>query len=194
VTEYHFLREGNYRLEVDYMTPEEIEELLEELLSNYRAYHTKVYRGEKSSDEQVTIKKLADIAGETLQSLFGYNPQFSPKQLAEERPGAETTILRELKSMAMGIQTQRPGGRSESTVSYQLKTAEELADRLKIFTQDQEANSQPSVWPFVRIIRYDSTQPIFLTYTNFLTKDIPPFVVPEHWSRLSGPTWSVPIS
>lgn len=132
-------------------------ELLKELLVNYRALYTEYYR-EVEVAEQKSIRKMAETASSTFQTLFGNSQELTQEFLADESPDAEPRILDRLNSMAEDVQRQRPGGLSRTTWSAVADTVDELSDKLEPFIRDSadddgDDNSVP-IWPFIRIIRF----------------------------------------
>lgn len=135
------------------MSSEEVKELLEELLLNYRARYTETFREVKNVAEQESITSMAETAWKTFQSLFRNRPELTQKLLADESEGAEPSILRVLLSMAEEVQRERPGGLGTSTWSASTDTTDELTDVLEPFIRDHVDGDEPLIWPFVRIIR-----------------------------------------
>lgn len=148
---------GNYHLEVDYMTAEEVEEFLEELLLSYRAYYTLRSREVDDTDELNSVKTKAEKAWKTLDSLFKNQRELTQEFLAKEGTQAELSILGELTSMAGKVQQNRPGSLANQTWSASAETVDDLAHKLEPFIRDNVEDNGSPIWPFVRIIRFVNT-------------------------------------
>ena len=158
MTEYRFQSSndaGNYNLEVEYMSSDDVQEPLEELLLNYRAFYTNIYREVQNNAERNLIKSLGEKAESTFQCLFRNHLELTQEFLADETPGAEYSILAHLVSKAGEVLQQRPGGLTASTWSTSAETVDELIEKLEpIVRDDADEDQPPPLWPFVRIIRF----------------------------------------
>jgi hypothetical protein len=143
-----------YYFEVDYMPLEEVKELLEDLLSSYRAYHTDShYREIKNPAEQAAVREKGERSASALHSLFSSDPGYSPESLSLEGPNAFASALEDLVQIANNIQQKRPGGIFTSTWADSAKSADDLSSKLQVFIQDKSLNGSPVLWPFIGIIR-----------------------------------------
>jgi hypothetical protein len=135
------------------MTPAEVKELLEELVSSFRAYHTEAFREVQSPAEQRLIKEKAMKSRETLLCLFRRYSQVNDEFLTEEGSAAEISIINTLVSLVESVMQERPGGLESVTWSRTAMTVEDLSRDIDPFIQDPINERSPMIWPFVRIIR-----------------------------------------
>ncbi|KAF2195110.1 hypothetical protein K469DRAFT_681465 [Zopfia rhizophila CBS 207.26] len=171
VTEYCYTDSTEYRFIVEYMSSEEVTELLEELLQSYRAHFTEAFKEVKDLYERKRIKRIAERAEETFNSVFGNIAGFSLDMLAAEGADADVTALNYLKAMAKSVRSQRPGGLEMPTYVCVAQTIEDLAKELRGFTCDSAKSDVPTIWPFVRIIRvYLSSE---VLSTGLIFADLP---------------------
>jgi hypothetical protein len=158
VTEYHYLslEHGyNYRIDVEYMTSEEIQELLSELLHSFRAFDAEGMQVTQSIEELEEIRKRAMNAKETLIGLFRNHTEITPLFLSDPSPGAQESILMNLNTLAKDLALQRPGSPDCLTWSTTAETVDDVVDALIPFTRDPIDSGTPLLWPFVRIVRYE---------------------------------------
>jgi hypothetical protein len=138
-------------MEVEYMTTEDVRDLLEELMSDYRAYYSDSFKAVHSPEEQKEIKSRAEKASSMLDALFG--DRISLEELSN--PTSESsTYLAKLQSLALENLRQRPGGIDTPIWSTVTHSLEELTDRIDPFIRDFAEGGVPVIWPFVRIIRF----------------------------------------
>jgi hypothetical protein len=133
------------------MTSQEVTDLLEELLSDYRAYYTDSFKEVLSLEDQRAIKSRAEKASSMLDALFG--DQVSPEVLSDPGSDASSTILFMLESHALDVLRHRPGGLNAhiwSTITY---SVEELTDEIDPFIRDSSEDGFHVIWPFVKTIR-----------------------------------------
>jgi hypothetical protein len=153
------------------MSTEDVKELLEDLISSYRAYHTERFREIQSVSERESVKDKADRAATALNSLFGDFPTYSEESLSREGQTASMDILRELEGLVEDVKRERPGGLSTSTWSGTADTVDELANELDKFIRVSTKDGSPVLWPFVSIIRV-YLKSLFLR-TGIILADLP---------------------
>jgi hypothetical protein len=152
VTEYRYLphtHDGDCKYQVDYTTPEEVSDLLKDLVLGYRAWHVQALSSELSAAEQEAVHDKAQRCGEALNSIFEGFPGYSESLLTQSSPNSEQGILESLIQMAKSIQSQRPGGLSVTTW-FEYVSKDNLANALDKFV---DPNVKPSLWPFVKVIK-----------------------------------------
>jgi hypothetical protein len=138
-------------MEVEYMTSEDVKDLLEELLSDYRAYYSDSFKEVYSQEEQKAIKSRAEKASSMLDALFG--DRISLEMLSN--PASElSAVLATLQSLALEVLRQRPGGIDTPIWSTVTHSVEELTSQIDPFIRDSSEGNLPVIWPFVKIIRF----------------------------------------
>ena len=133
------------------MTSQEITDLLEELISDYRAYYTDSFKEVRSEEDKKAIKSRAEKASSMLTALFG--DQVSPEVLSDPGSDASSTILRVLESHVLEILQHRPGGADARNWSTFANNVGELADKIDPFIRDFSEDGHHIIWPFIKIIR-----------------------------------------
>lgn len=154
-----FRHSGNdhdrYTIEAEFMSSDEVKELLEELLQNVRQFHTdSLYQQLRSAEEQASCREKSDRAWEALESLFKNEPEMSLEYLSRDEEGAELAILNQLERWALLGSAHRPGG--PNNLEYEVKCAclDECKQQLDILTADSPEGNRPALWPFIKLIRY----------------------------------------
>ena len=133
------------------MTSEDVKDLLEELLSDYRAYYSDSFKEVYSQEEQKAIKSRAEKASSMLDALFG--DRISLEMLSN--PASElSTVLATLQSLALEVLRQRPGGIDTPIWSTITHSVEELKNQIDPFIRDSSEGGLHVIWPFVKIIRF----------------------------------------
>jgi hypothetical protein len=133
------------------MTSQEVTDLLEELLSDYRAYYTDSFKEVERVEDENAIRSKAEKASSMLVALFG--DQISREVLSDTGSDASSAILRKLESYALDVLRHRPGGLDNniwSTITYGV---EELTDKIDPFIRDSSEGGLYVIWPFVKTIR-----------------------------------------
>lgn len=134
------------------MTSEDVTDLLEELLSDYRAYYSDSFKEVRNPEEQKAVKSRAEKASSMLDALFG--DRISLEMLSNPASELSTTPLAMLQSLALDILRRRPGGTDTQIWSTTAQSVEELTDQIDPFIRDSSERGLPVIWPFVKIIRF----------------------------------------
>ncbi|KAF2680709.1 hypothetical protein K458DRAFT_311139 [Lentithecium fluviatile CBS 122367] len=147
-------------IEVDYLTTEEIRELIQELLRIFRAGHDTSLRDTVSFEERHDIRLQAEKAWSTLHSMFR-NQQFFTKEFLLRYPiNAQTPLLDVLHHWATDFLATRPGGGKARTWYTTAFDAEECSDKLDAFVSDPVDEGKSALWPFIRLTRVYLRSPI----------------------------------
>jgi hypothetical protein len=133
------------------MTLQEVTDLLEELLSDYRAYYTDSFKEVKGVEDRKAVKSRGEKAYSMLDALFG--DQISPEVLSDPESDASSTILPKLESCALDILRHRPGGLDDDVWSTIADDEDDLIDKIDPFIRDSSEGGLYVIWPFVKIIR-----------------------------------------
>ncbi|KAJ5950769.1 uncharacterized protein N7479_009182 [Penicillium vulpinum] len=165
---------GPFTIEAQFMTTQEMKELLEELLSSFRDFHiTSSFQELKSQEEQHKCRDSADRAWETFQSLFSNQPRLTMEFLSDDSDGAESTLLAELERWAYAGLALRPGGSDALEYSAIAGNLKECKDTLDLLTASSMGDGKPALWPFVKLIRVYLSSPILKT--GLILADLPGF-------------------
>lgn len=136
----------------------EIRELLEELLSAVRKYYTGAYREVSEPEEQENIRGTARRAWDTLLSLFPNQPELDLDFVSQEGEDAVEPIIIRLEEWAIAGQESRPGGRDNLQYSVVANHADECMEQLDRLMADSGEGGRPVLWPFVKLIRFETIQ------------------------------------
>jgi hypothetical protein len=158
VTEFRHVDEdhtGPFTVEAEFMSSEEMRELLGELLSTFRQFHvTSFFQALNSREEQQKCRDEAERAWETFQSLFNDQSGLTMDYLSAEYDGAHSDLLAQLERRACAGLAQRPGGLDALEYSEIAGDIEGCRDILDILTASNRDNGQPAIWPFIKLIRF----------------------------------------
>ncbi|KAJ5650938.1 uncharacterized protein N7484_004661 [Penicillium longicatenatum] len=177
VTEFRHIDDnhtGPYTIEADFMTSEEMKNLLEELLTIFRQCHVPQFFQElKSYDEQTKCQDDAKRVWETFQSLFNDQPGLTMEHLSEDYDGAHFSLLAQLERWASAGLVHRPGGLDATEYSVIAGDIEECRDTLDMLTGSNAREGKPALWPFIKLIRVYLKSPILKT--GLVLADLPGF-------------------
>jgi hypothetical protein len=144
---------------VDYLTAEEIRELIQELLRSFHAGHDPTLKDIDDFGERADISYQSEKAWHTLYAMFR-NQQFFTKDFLLRYPSnTQIPLIDVLHHWAIDFLATRPGGtaRTWSTAAFD---AEECSDALSSFTTSPVDESTPALWPFIRLARVYLRSPI----------------------------------
>lgn len=157
VTEFRHVDEdhtGPFTVEAQFMTSEEMKELLNELLTMFRQFHVnRLFRDLDSQEQQQNCRHEAVRAWETFESLFNNQPALTMEQLSKDYDGAHSAILAQLERWASANLALRPGGLDALEYSAIAGDIEECRDILDMLTASNVGNGKPAIWPFIKLIR-----------------------------------------
>lgn len=160
VTEFRHVDDkhtGPFTIEADFMTSEEMKDLLGELLTIFRQFNVTRFCLElRSHEEQIKCKAQAEKAWETLRSLFNGQPDLTMEHLSEDFEGAHSSLLAQLERWAYAGLAHRPGGIDATAYSVIAGDIEECRDTLDMLTGSNASDGRPAFWPFIKLIRFAS--------------------------------------
>lgn len=142
-----------YTIEADFMTIDEMIELLRELLMAYRIRHTRAFNEDLAEGESDRITRLSERSWATLQSLFPNEGELTQAFLSNEGPGAEDRILARLAEWAMAGLNHRPGGPDALHYAIRARDIHDCRENIDILTVASREQERPALWPFVKLIR-----------------------------------------
>ena len=158
VTEFRHVDDdhtGPFTIEAEFMTSEEMKELLGELLTNFRQFHvTRFFQELKSQQEQQKSRDEAERAWETFQSLFNNQPGLTMVHLSQDYDEAHSALLAQLERWASAGLAQRPGGVDALEYSAIAGNIEECRNILDMLTTSNADNGKSAIWPFIKLIRF----------------------------------------
>lgn len=158
VTEFRHVDDnhtGPFTIEADFMTSEEMKDLLGELLTIFRQFYVTRFCLElKSHEEQIKCKSQAEKAWETFRSLFNDQPGLTMEHLSEDYEGAHSSLLAQLERWASAGLAHRPGGLDATEYSVIAGDIEQCRDVLDMLTGSNAREGKPALWPFIKLIRF----------------------------------------
>jgi hypothetical protein len=167
VTEFRHVDEdhtGPFTIEAQFMTSEEMKELLNELLTMFRQFHVnRFFRDLQSQEERQKCRNEAVRAWETLESLFNNQQELTMEHLSKDYDGAHSAILAQLERWASADLALRPGGLDGySAIAGDIENCRDILDML---TASNIGNGKPAIWPFIKLIKLVK---LFLERINLL--------------------------
>ena len=130
-------------IEVEYLTQNQIEEQVRDLLFSYRLGYASDIKS--TGEEYRRIQREARRAWSTLRAAFGHRKEFSEKFLSHELDGAFETAASKLIEWTRDIAWPKTEG-NEGIWIATAENAKEYCDKTHKFMQDR-------LWPFTKIIR-----------------------------------------
>ncbi|KAJ5494558.1 hypothetical protein N7463_010645 [Penicillium fimorum] len=175
VTEFRHVDDnhtGPFTIEAQFMTAQEMKELLQELLSSFRQFHvTSFFQQLKSQEEQQQCRDAADRAWETFRSLFSNQPRLTMEFLSVDHNEAQSELLGQLERWAYAGLTLRPGGPDAHEFSMIAGGLAECKESLDLLTANSMGDGKPALWPFIKLIRVYLRSPILKT--GLILADLP---------------------
>ncbi|KAJ5788562.1 hypothetical protein N7457_003552 [Penicillium paradoxum] len=163
---------GPFRIEAEYMNKEEMTELIDELLVNFRQFYvSSIFRELKTTEEQQNCRDAAAKAWESLQSLFKDQPELTIEFLSDETDGARSDTLAQLEQWASAGLAHRQGGSDALEYSATAGDIEECQSTLDQLAADSSEAGGPALWPFIKLIRVYLSSPILRT--GLVLTDLP---------------------
>ncbi|CAI7614861.1 unnamed protein product [Penicillium glandicola] len=163
---------GPFTIEAQFMTEQEMKELLDELLSSFRQFHVNsFFRELNTAEEQRKCRDAAERAWETFQSLFSNQPTLTMDFLSADYDGAQSDLLTQLERWAYAGLTLRPGGSDALEYSMIAGDLKECKDSLDLLTTNNMGDGKPALWPFIKLIRVYLSSPILKT--GLILADLP---------------------
>lgn len=134
-------------IEVEYLSKSEIEDLIKELLWNYRQiFLPEVEEDTVDPKDYARYQRESEQAWSALEAGFKHQRGFNKQLLSDMAEGGLAKATSKLIQWAHELQW--PGDGSSGTWKATADTAEECCEKTSIFMQDR-------FWPFTKIIRYN---------------------------------------
>lgn len=149
VTEYHYHDRGDFGIEVEYFTMGEMKDQLTELLQSYRQHH--FHRDDMTEDDRKDFEEKAKVAQDTFRAAFrNYllgNEQFL---LNESEAAVLETLLTWIRESGPPLMEGSDGIQRRDVVV----DVEQCSRHLMELTTEPNSMTGPSVWPFIRKIKF----------------------------------------
>jgi hypothetical protein len=132
-------------IEVEYLSSSEIEELIKELVWNYRQlFLPEVEADSVDARDYMRYQRESEQAWSALEAAFSHKETFKQEFLSDMSEGALERVTDQLIQWTRDLDWPEDGnsGMWKSTAD----TAEECCEKTSIFMQDR-------FWPFTKIIR-----------------------------------------
>lgn len=151
VTEYRQKKEGQAApifIEVEYLSQEQLEEQIRELVWNYRQFfHPDIEKDSVSAEEYRRVQRESDKAWSALNAAFGHQTGFTDRMVSDQSDGALESVIKKLIEWSKEIEwPQGEEGEDDGMWTSTAETAEECCEKTNEFMQDR-------LWPFTKIIR-----------------------------------------
>ena len=134
-------------VEVEHLSSSEIDELIKELVWNYRKlYLPGVEDDTVSAEEYQQYQRESDLAWNTLEAAFKHRREFKQDLLRDMSDGAVDRIVGQLISWTEDLEWPEGNGNANGVWKSTAQTAEECCEKTTAFMGDR-------LWPFTKIIR-----------------------------------------
>ncbi|KFY06936.1 hypothetical protein V492_07602 [Pseudogymnoascus sp. VKM F-4246] len=133
-------------IEVEYLSMDEIEDLIKELVWNYRQMYLPSTEGDSTSEnEYATMQRKSEQAWSSLEAGFSHQPSFNKAMLINDMSEAGLSVTNsQLLQWACDLDWPDSGENGKWTSTAD--TADECCEKTSVFMQDR-------FWPFTKIIR-----------------------------------------
>ncbi|KAJ5719982.1 hypothetical protein N7493_006860 [Penicillium malachiteum] len=163
-----------YTIEIDFMGSEDIKELLEELLRNFRTYNRPSLCDQISSDEECDKAEMAATrAMRTLESLFHDKEELTPEFLGDESEDAWERIIKRLETWAGDVLARRPDQIKDRSAVVTTDDLQSCKDYLDFLMNSSHKNENLVLWPFINLIRVYLQSPVL--ESGLVVADLPGF-------------------
>jgi hypothetical protein len=137
---------------VEYFTMGEIKDQLAELLQSYRQYH--LHGGDMSEDDRKDFEEKAKVAQDTFRAAFrSYLIENEQFLLDWPEAAALETLLTWTRESGPPLMEGSDGIQRREVVV----NVEQCSTRLMELTSEPSSIREPSVWPFIRKIKFVSS-------------------------------------
>ena len=134
-------------VEVEHLSPPEIDELIKELVWNYRKLYLPGVEDETIPEEEYQrYQRESELAWYTLEAAFKHRREFKQDLLRDMSDGAADKIIGKLISWTEDLEWPEGNGSTNGVWKSTAETAEECCEKTAAFMQDR-------LWPFTKIIR-----------------------------------------
>lgn len=134
-------------VEVERLSQSEIEELIKELVWNYRQMLLPAIESDEvSAEEYERCQRESDLAWSTLEAAFKHRREFKPQLLNDKSTDAGDRIADQLIHWTQDLEWPRGDGGENCAWTSTAQTAEECCEKTSKFMEDR-------LWPFTKIIR-----------------------------------------
>ncbi|KAI2794480.1 hypothetical protein POX_a01079 [Penicillium oxalicum] len=147
-----------YTIEADFMSEEELMELLEELLRSVRRAYLPTDRSLIGEEDWEQYEAIGKRSYETLGAIFKFREEVNLEYLVQ--PDKELEILEDLEQTARKFWSSQSGTQGSSKFSVAAKDLEQCKDELDRLASDSEDERKPASWPFIKLIRVFLDLPI----------------------------------
>ncbi|KAK3291870.1 uncharacterized protein B0H64DRAFT_420096 [Chaetomium fimeti] len=132
-------------IEVEHLSAQAIEDVIGELVWNYRQlYLPRIVAEGPSGTDYPRCQRESDQAWSALEAAFGHHSGFTEEMLQDQSDGALESVTARL--VAWSREIEWPGGAADGFWRSTANTAEECVEQTSVFMQDR-------YWPFTKIIR-----------------------------------------
>lgn len=137
------------------MSSGEIRELLEELLRDFRIYNCADEDDDNPSpDDRRAFADTAARAWKTLDSMLPAAEGLTEDFLAGVYEGAWNEIMSKLEEWANESLARIPGQMHDQVVVIVTDSLQNCKDHLDLFMSRSKDKENPTLWPFINLIRY----------------------------------------
>jgi hypothetical protein len=134
-------------VEVEHLSASEIDELIKELVWNYRKLYLPDVEDENvSAEEYQQYQRESELAWYTLEAAFKHRREFKQDLLRDMSDGAADKITGQLISWTEDLEWPEGNGSANGVWKSTAQTAEECCEKTTAFMQDR-------LWPFTKLIR-----------------------------------------
>lgn len=131
-------------IEVEHLSPQAIQDVIHELVWNYRQlYLPRIVAEGPSGTDYPRCQRESDQAWSALEAAFGHHRAFTEEMLQDMSDGALERVTAQL--VAWSREIEWPGG-ADGFWRSTADSAEECVEKTSVFMQDR-------YWPFTKIIR-----------------------------------------
>jgi hypothetical protein len=106
-----------------------------------------------------------------LLSLFPDQAELDLEFVSQDGEEAVEPIISKLVEWAVARQDSWPGGRNSLQYSAVADHADECMEQLDILMADCRDRSKPTLWPFIKLIRSETSPPQFFRQFRSVTND-----------------------
>ena len=148
VTEYRHKTQDQVApitIEIEYLSDTEIDELIKELVWNYRQlFLPEIEEDKVDAKDYMRYQRESEQAWSALEAAFKHQRSFKKELLSDRSDGAVERVTDQLISWTKDIDW--PEGAQEGIWKSTANTAYECCEKTSTFMQDR-------YWPFTKIIR-----------------------------------------
>ncbi|ORY17690.1 hypothetical protein BCR34DRAFT_474575 [Clohesyomyces aquaticus] len=145
--------EDAFSLEVEYMSKEEMKEIVDDLVRRFRTCYMPPIQGIESIQARRKALAESETAWHMLKAMFRNQSNLSEEFLLSDKSEHAGVLSDVLLDWIEDCLAGRPGGMECHIWKTTAVNVDELTEKLDVFTTNETDEITPALWPYIKVIR-----------------------------------------